>query len=204
MKDVRRDMREEGVVVERLHSRHEVVPVHRGADGEAGAEEEDGGDQGEVREQRVGLAEDALADALDRIKLLARRDHFRALTACVWDTILPYVATGLILPTGPAAERWRAPHHISFCVRGAHRRDLVDELERDNETLVSGGSACNTDSALPSHVLAAMGVPVDYIHGSVRITLGHTTTLADVRNVLCPALARLLSRRHAHSSHNEA
>ena len=112
----------------------------------------------------------------------------------IWAAILPHVASGLVLPTGPAAERLRAPHHVSFCVRGANRRDLVEALERDNGTLVSGGSACSTDSSLPSHVLAAMGVPAEYIHGSLRVTLGHTNTLDEVRDQLCAALRRLLAR----------
>jgi cysteine desulfurase len=32
----------------------------------------------------------------------------------------------------------------------------------------------------PSHVLAAMGVPVELARGALRLTLGHTTSTADV------------------------
>jgi cysteine desulfurase len=46
----------------------------------------------------------------------------------------------------------------------------------------------------PSHVLAAMGVPTDLARGAVRLTLGTTTTAADVdrgAGVLIEAVRRL-------------
>ena len=57
---------------------------------------------------------------------------------------------------------------------------------------MSGGSACSSSSSLPSHVLVAIGVPKDYIHGSVRISLSHTTTDADVSERICPVLQEVL------------
>lgn len=49
---------------------------------------------------------------------------------------------------------------------------------------VSTGSACTTDSAEPSHVLSAMGVPVNVAQGSVRFGLGRSTTRSDIERVL--------------------
>jgi cysteine desulfurase len=49
---------------------------------------------------------------------------------------------------------------------------------------VSTGSACTTDSAEPSHVLSAMGVPANMAQGSVRFGLGRSTTDADVDRLL--------------------
>jgi cysteine desulfurase len=40
----------------------------------------------------------------------------------------------------------------------------------------STGSACTSGSAEPSHVLQAMGVAPERIRGSLRLTLGRTTT----------------------------
>lgn len=45
---------------------------------------------------------------------------------------------------------------------------------------VSTGSACSSASLEPSHVLSALGVPVEMIHGTVRFTIGDMTTLEDV------------------------
>lgn len=52
------------------------------------------------------------------------------------------------------------------------------------DVAVSTGSACTTDSAEPSHVLSAMGVPPNVAQGSVRFGLGRHTTVDDVDRVL--------------------
>jgi cysteine desulfurase len=49
---------------------------------------------------------------------------------------------------------------------------------------VSTGSACNAGVAEPSHVLLAMGYDDQRARGSLRFTLGHTSTQADVDAVL--------------------
>ncbi len=45
---------------------------------------------------------------------------------------------------------------------------------------VSTGSACSSASLTPSHVLEAIGVPVEEIHGSLRFTVGDFTTKEDL------------------------
>jgi cysteine desulfurase len=49
---------------------------------------------------------------------------------------------------------------------------------------VSTGSACNAGVAEPSHVLLAMGYDDQRARGSLRFTLGHTSTAADIDAVL--------------------
>lgn len=48
----------------------------------------------------------------------------------------------------------------------------------------SSGSACSSGSLEPSHVLIAMGIPVEVAHGSVRMTLGRENTEEDIEYVL--------------------
>ena len=45
---------------------------------------------------------------------------------------------------------------------------------------VSTGSACASGSLNPSHVLVAIGIPIEYAHGSIRISMGRNTTLEDI------------------------
>lgn len=156
-----------------------------------------GGQQGGLRPGTEGVAGPAacvaaLADALDPARLPDRLRHCRACSALVWEVLVPFVAAGRARLTGPPLGE-RAPHLVSLCVRGAHRADLVRWLDAAAGVLASGGSACSADSPFPSHVLVACGVPDAFIHGSLRLSFSHTTRLVDVRDVLCPALRRLLT-----------
>ena len=134
----------------------------------------------------------ALTDATDPRTGPARTAQLRAMTDAVWRALWPFVLTGAVLLTGPPPGPERAPNHVSFCIRGADRKRFVEAMDRAG-VHVSGGSACTSDADLPSHVLAAMRVPTEYIRGSVRITLGHTNQPAEVTDQLCTELRRLLS-----------
>jgi len=46
------------------------------------------------------------------------------------------------------------------------------------------GSACDSATLNPSHVILALGLPYEFAHGSLRFTLGKTTTKKDVDYVL--------------------
>lgn len=49
---------------------------------------------------------------------------------------------------------------------------------------VSTGSACSSKSLTPSHVLTAMGIPAEIIHGTLRLTVGDFTTKEDIDYVV--------------------
>jgi len=66
---------------------------------------------------------------------------------------------------------------------------------------VSTGSACSSTSLEPSHVLTALGVPVEKIHGTVRFTVGDFTTMEDVDYVV-DTLKNVVSRLREISSVN--
>jgi len=58
----------------------------------------------------------------------------------------------------------------------------------------SSGSACTSGSLEPSHVLGAMGVPVELAHSSTRFSLGPDTEEADIDyliEILPPIVERL-------------
>ena len=67
---------------------------------------------------------------------------------------------------------------------------------------VSTGSACSSKSLKPSHVLTAMGVPVEKIHGTIRFTVGDFTTKEDIDYVV-ENLAKIVARLREISSVNE-
>lgn len=60
----------------------------------------------------------------------------------------------------------------------------------------SSGSACTSGSLEPSHVLLALGVPVENSHGSVRFSLGRANTAEDVDfllEIMPPIVERMRS-----------
>jgi cysteine desulfurase len=57
----------------------------------------------------------------------------------------------------------------------------------------STGSACSAGVAQPSHVLVAMGADLERARGSLRFSLGHTSSLADVE-ALAEAIGPVVER----------
>lgn len=70
---------------------------------------------------------------------------------------------------------------------------LLQRLERLGFA-ASSGAACSSSGSAPSHVLTAMGVPKDEALCAVRLSIGRTTTDADVNRLMAvlPALRSLL------------
>ena len=67
---------------------------------------------------------------------------------------------------------------------------------------ISTGSACSSALLNPSHVLTAIGVPVENIHGSLRFTVGDPTTKEDIDYVV-DELAQVVSKLRSISSVSE-
>ncbi len=82
---------------------------------------------------------------------------------------------------GDPAGRLPGNAHLSFS--GCEGDSLLLLLDARGIE-VSTGSACNAGVAEPSHVLLAMGYDDQRARGSLRFTLGHTSTRADIDAVL--------------------
>jgi cysteine desulfurase len=79
--------------------------------------------------------------------------------------------------------RRRLPGHLSVIARDTEGEAIVLALDLEG-IQASVGSACTTGSLEPSHVLSAMGFPEDEARGSLRLTLGRTTTEAEIEQAL--------------------
>lgn len=73
----------------------------------------------------------------------------------------------------------RLPGNANISFKGINGGDLLLELD-EKGICASTGSACNTGSTEPSHVLVAIGLRPEYLQGSLRITFGEENTKADV------------------------
>jgi cysteine desulfurase len=89
----------------------------------------------------------------------------------------------------------RLPGNAHFTFRGCEGDSLLMLLDAKGIEC-STGSACTAGVAQPSHVLLAMGADPDTARGSLRLSLGHTSTDADVDAALA-ALPAAVQRARA-------
>ena len=73
----------------------------------------------------------------------------------------------------------RLPGNAHLLVPGCDGDSLLYLLDAAGVEC-STGSACQAGVPQPSHVLLAMGMPERQARGALRLTLGHTSTAADV------------------------
>ncbi len=69
----------------------------------------------------------------------------------------------------------RLPNTTNISFKGVEGEAILLMLDQYG-ICASSGSACTTGSTEPSHVLRAMGVPQEYIHGTLRLSLSRYTT----------------------------
>jgi cysteine desulfurase len=115
-------------------------------------------------------------------RLTVLRDR---LVACVIDALPDVHET-----VRPAHKVAGSAHLLIDGIENEALLYLLDEAD----VYASAASACAAGAMEPSHVLAAMGVPTQLAQGAVRLTLGTTTTAADVdrgAQVLIDAVRRL-------------
>jgi cysteine desulfurase len=74
------------------------------------------------------------------------------------------------------------PSHAHFTFPGCAGDSLLMLLDAKGIEC-STGSACTAGVAQPSHVLLAMGADAAAARGSLRFSLGHTSTLDDVHTL---------------------
>lgn len=77
----------------------------------------------------------------------------------------------------------RAPHVTNVSVPGTDSESLLMALDLRG-IAASGGSACQSGSIEPSHVLRAIGVRPDLASAAVRMSLGALTTDASIDRVI--------------------
>ncbi|MER7970727.1 cysteine desulfurase family protein [Streptomyces sp. NPDC096080] len=121
-----------------------------------------------------------------------RRDRFAREIGALRDSLVTAVRTAVpdaILGGDPVH---RLPANAHFTFPGCEGDSLLLLLDAQGIEC-STGSACTAGVAQPSHVLLATGTDPDLARGTLRFSLGHTSTQADVEAVakaIGPAVER--------------
>ena len=87
----------------------------------------------------------------------------------------------------------RLPNNVNVCFKYIEGETLL-LLLNEKHIYASAGSACASGSLEPSHVLRAIGIAHEDAYGSLRLTIGPETTIADVDEVvdlMKPIIAQL-------------
>ena len=140
----------------------------------------------------VGMATAFELRVAERAAVVARVRAQRARLAAA------IVADGVEL-TGHPVER--LPNSLSVIIPGTDGGSVALALDLEG-VAVSTGSACATGSAEVSHVLSAMGYPDEEARGALRVSLGRTTTDAEVdeaARVITSVVRRMMERTPAAS-----
>lgn len=152
----------------------ELVPLLAGGGQEMGHRS---GTQSVPQIAGFGVAAELISEELaaENSRLVGLRDRlFTLLADCP-----------ILVPTGDRLHR--LPHHLSFCLQlpWCHNREAIT-----GKTIVrhlnlagigiSSGAACSSGKLTPSPILLAMGYSkTDAVNG-IRLTLGKSTTMADI------------------------
>ncbi len=117
----------------------------------------------------------------------ARRQHLCGLTSALRSGLCALADARINTP-----ERGAIPGVVNVSFKNIEAEPLMIRLGMAG-IMASMGSACNSQSVEPSHVLKAMAVAPDYIRGSLRLSLGRGSTLQEVEYIL-ETLADILPR----------
>lgn len=77
----------------------------------------------------------------------------------------------------------RLPNNVNVSIENVEGESLLLSLDMAG-IAASSGSACTSGALEPSHVLQAIGQPLEVVHGSIRFSLGRSTTRQDLDYVL--------------------
>ena len=93
---------------------------------------------------------------------------------------------------GPLNEKEYLPGIINLTIDAVDGESLVMMLDTMG-ICISAGSACNSESIEPSHVLKAIGLTDEQAHSTIRISLSDTTRVQEAHYTV-DAIKRCVER----------
>lgn len=150
---------------------------------------------GQERERRSGTHNVAgiVAMTAALAETDAHRDAENQRLAALRDRLVDEITGAVtgVVETVPRDRKVAGSAHI--CIDGIESESLLYLLD-EADVCASAASACASGAMEPSHVLSAMGVDRQRAGGALRMSLGHTSTTADIDRgveVVVDAVGRL-------------
>jgi len=91
----------------------------------------------------------------------------------------------------------RLPNTSSLSFRGLEANTILAELKN---VAASAGAACHSDNIDVSHVLEAMGVPIEYAMGTIRFSVGRHTTAEEIDSAAGEVIQVIQKMKPTHST----
>lgn len=126
-------------------------------------------------ENVAGIAGMGKAFELAAVDMKAKNDYIRGIRDNLEDAVVDTIPE--VQVNGHPEKRLPNTTNISF--KFVEGESLLISLDLKGVAL-STGSACTSGSLEPSHVLQAMGIPHEVIHGSLRFSFSSMNTKEDV------------------------
>ena len=160
-----------GALVKRDEALHFAEPLIRGGGQERGARA--------GTENVAAIAAFGTVAAAAARSLAAESRHMTALRDRLESGIAAAAPEAVVFGAGSD----RLPNTTLVSVPGAKAETLLIGFDLEG-VAVSSGSACSSGKVAPSHVLAAMGIPVELARGAIRISTGPATAGSDIDQFL--------------------
>ncbi|OGH74036.1 MAG: hypothetical protein A3G00_01960 [Candidatus Magasanikbacteria bacterium RIFCSPLOWO2_12_FULL_43_12] len=126
-----------------------------------------------------------IAKALENARKNSKKENLRLrkLRDYFWQQIQDKIKKVRLNGPELGDETVRLPNNLNVSILDVEGEALLLYLD-EYGIMCSTGSACTSQSLEPSHVLTACGLPYEYAHGSLRFTLGKSTTKQDIDYVI--------------------
>lgn len=122
-----------------------------------------------------GIVGMAAALKLAYAELDKHTEHYRQLRDRLIDGVLNTIDE--VALTGSRTNRM--PSHASFVFKHIDANNLLMALDAKG-IAASSGSACKTGNPEPSEIILALGYDLEWALGSLRLSVGRQTTMADI------------------------
>ncbi|OGH71560.1 MAG: hypothetical protein A3I93_04260 [Candidatus Magasanikbacteria bacterium RIFCSPLOWO2_02_FULL_43_22] len=126
-----------------------------------------------------------IAKALENARKNSKKENLRLrkLRDYFWQQIQDKIKKVRLNGPELGDETVRLPNNLNVSILDVEGEALLLYLD-EYGIMCSTGSACTSQSLEPSHVLTACGLPYEYAHGSLRFTLGKSTTKQDIDYIM--------------------